>query len=744
MRLTARTGATQHVFTDLSTLLAKASPLRSGDALAGIAAVNATERIAAQFCLADLPLRTVLDEPLIPYEHDEVTRLICDSHDTKAFAPLSALTVGGFRDWLLASPPEAVMAAAKGITPEMAAAVSKLMRNQDLIAVARKCSVVTRFRNTIGLAGRMSLRLQPNYPTDDLQGVAASLLEGLLYGCGDAVIGINPAGDSLQQLAPLWRMMDALIARHAIPTQSCVLAHVTRQIEAINARLPLDLVFQSIGGTEALNHSFGVSLSVLREARDAALSLQRGTLGKQVMYFETGQGAALSANAHHGLDQQTCEARAYAVARAFDPLLVNTVVGFIGPEYLYDGKQIIRAGLEDHFCGKLLGLPMGVDVCYTNHAEARPRHGARAKRGGCGRGRVRPLPHPPIGHRVAGAPGRHGYPAHRARGSRLHLRDGGAGCRRRDAQLPEHQLPRRTVCARHAGAKTRAGVRGLVAVDGNRRCRHRSHRARTRRTARPRASTARAVRMSDAQLPSVTRDDWPELRAFTPARLALGRAGSSLPTSEVLAFQLTHAQARDAVSTPLDVPALAAQLEADGWPRQAVQSAAADRHAYLARPDWGRRLHADSRAALIPGTTPIDLVFVISDGLSSTAIQRHVVPLLQVLRPLLQGLRMAPLIIATQARVALADEVGEALQAQLAVSLIGERPGLSSPDSLGAYLTYAPRVGLTDVARHCLSNIRPEGLGYQAAAAQLAALIHGALLQQRSGVALSAEQKKLT
>jgi ethanolamine ammonia-lyase large subunit len=370
MSFKSRTGLCQWRFDDLKTLLAKASPLRSGDALAGIAAASAEERVAAQLALADLSLTTLLEEPLIPYEQDEVTRLIIDTHDSAAFGPLRSLSVGAFRDWLLAAPDEAVMAAARGITPEMAAAVSKLMRNQDLIAVARKCRVVTRFRNTLGLEGRMSVRLQPNHPTDDLAGVAASLLEGLLYGCGDAVIGINPAGDALDQLAPLWRMMDALIAHHAIPTQSCVLAHVTRQIEAIEHGLPLDLVFQSIGGTQALNASFGMSLGLLHEAREAALSLGRGTLGNQVMYFETGQGAALSANAHHGVDQQTCEARAYAVARAFDPLLVNTVVGFIGPEYLYDGKQIIRAGLEDHFCGKLLGLPMGVDVCYTNHAEA--------------------------------------------------------------------------------------------------------------------------------------------------------------------------------------------------------------------------------------------------------------------------------------------------------------------------------------------------------------------------------------
>lgn len=370
MPLSSRIGVRQYLFADLRELLAKASPLRSGDALAGLAAVNAEERMAARLCLAELPLRTLLDEPLIPYEQDEVTRLIVDGHDAAGFAPLSALTVGSFRDWLLASPGETVRAACSGITPEMAAAVSKLMRNQDLIAVARKLSVTSRFRNTIGLPGRISVRLQPNHPTDELRGIAASALDGLLYGVGDACIGINPASDDLGRLAPLWQMLDEVIRRYEIPTQSCVLAHVTRQIEAIEAGLPLDLVFQSIGGTEALNRSFGISLSLLKEAHEAGQSLQRGTVGRNCMYFETGQGAALSANAHHGVDQQTCEARAYAVARVFQPLLVNTVVGFIGPEYLYDGKQITRAGLEDHFCGKLLGLPMGVDVCYTNHAEA--------------------------------------------------------------------------------------------------------------------------------------------------------------------------------------------------------------------------------------------------------------------------------------------------------------------------------------------------------------------------------------
>lgn len=359
-------------FRDLKDVMAKATPLRSGDQLAGIAAVTAAERMAARMCLAELPLTRFLEEALVPYESDEVTRLIVDGHDAEAFAPVAHLTVGDFRDWLLSDAADTLTlsALAAGLTPEMVAAVSKLMRNQDLILVARKCRVVTRFRNTIGLPGHLSVRLQPNHPTDSPRGIAASMLDGLLYGAGDAVIGINPVSDSLPALVELLRLLDEVIQRFEIPTQSCVLTHVTNTVQAIEMGAPVDLVFQSIAGTEAANASFGISLSLLREAREAALSLKRGTVGDNVMYFETGQGSALSANAHHGVDQQTLEARAHAVARAFSPLLTNTVVGFIGPEYLYDGKQIIRAGLEDHFCGKLLGVPLGCDVCYTNHAEA--------------------------------------------------------------------------------------------------------------------------------------------------------------------------------------------------------------------------------------------------------------------------------------------------------------------------------------------------------------------------------------
>lgn len=365
-------GSHVYQFASLADLMAKASPLRSGDQLAGVAALSSEQRVVAQMLLADLPLKDFLQETLIPYESDEITRLIIDEHDKAAFAEIAHLTVGDFRNWLLKETTTAVELARirSGITPEMAAAVSKIMRNQDLILVAKKCHIITQFRNTIGLSGHLSTRLQPNHPTDDVNGIAASLFDGLMYGNGDAVIGINPATDSVSQAVKLMKLMDDVIQHYEIPTQSCVLTHVTNTIEAIELGAPVDLVFQSIGGTEATNQGFGINLNVLNEAHQAALELKRGTVGNNLMYFETGQGSALSANGHHGVDQQTCEARAYALARKFNPLLVNTVVGFIGPEYLFDGKQIIRAGLEDHFCGKLLGLPMGCDICYTNHAYA--------------------------------------------------------------------------------------------------------------------------------------------------------------------------------------------------------------------------------------------------------------------------------------------------------------------------------------------------------------------------------------
>lgn len=365
--------AQQHYqFADLKTLMAKATPLRSGDQLAGVAAQDATERVAAQITLADVPLKNFLNETLVDYETDEITRLIIDEHRADLFAPIAHFTVGDFRNWLLSedATTEKLQQLAAGLTPEMVAAVSKIMRNQDLIYVASKCEVITQFRNTIGLKGHLSTRLQPNHPTDDVLGISASILDGLMYGNGDAVIGINPATDNLHNLSELLKLIDHVIQEYQIPTQSCVLTHISSGIQLAEKNVPIDLMFQSIAGTQKANEGFGISLQMLQEGYEATLALNRGTLGNNVMYFETGQGSALSSNAHHGVDQQTIEARAYAVARKYKPLLVNTVVGFIGPEYLYDGKQIIRAGLEDHFCGKLLGLPMGCDICYTNHADA--------------------------------------------------------------------------------------------------------------------------------------------------------------------------------------------------------------------------------------------------------------------------------------------------------------------------------------------------------------------------------------
>jgi ethanolamine ammonia-lyase large subunit len=372
MAYSTTVAAQTYRFRDLKALLAAATPERSGDVLAGVAARSAEERAAAQIALADVPLKAFLEDLVIPYETDEVTRVIVDNLDALAFAEVSSLTVGDFREWLLSdsTSSQTISRVSPGIMPEMAAAVSKIMRAQDLITAARKIHVETAFRDSIGLSGRLSIRLQPNHPTDDPRGVAASIVDGLLYGAGDAVIGINPAGDNMESVTRLLCMLDDIISANGIPTQSCVLTHVTTTIKAIERGAPVDLVFQSIAGTQKANESFGVNASILREGREAALSLNRGTVGDNVMYFETGQGSALSAGANFGVDQQTIEARCYGLARAFKPLLVNTVVGFIGPEYLYDGKQITRAGLEDHFCGKLLGLPMGVDICYTNHANA--------------------------------------------------------------------------------------------------------------------------------------------------------------------------------------------------------------------------------------------------------------------------------------------------------------------------------------------------------------------------------------
>ncbi len=745
-------GAVRYTFPDLKSLLAKASPERSGDQLAGLAAANEQERVAAQFALADLPLTHFVEHPVISYESDDVTRLILDTHlkidaathNTSAISRIRNFTVGDFRNWLLSDAADAatLAAVAPWITPEMASAVSRLMRNQDLIAVARKCCVVTRFRTTIGLPGSLAIRLQPNHPADDPKGIAASMLDGLLYGCGDAVIGINPAKDNLSTVTRLLHMLDDFRLTYEVPMQSCVLTHLTTTLDAINAGAPVDLVFQSIGGTEATNRSFGVSLAMLQEGYEAGLSLKRGAvfansnsgctkganIGKNVMYFETGQGSSLSANAHHGVDQQTCEARAYAVARHYQPLLVNSVVGFIGPEYLYNGKQIIRAGLEDHFCGKLLGLPMGCDVCYTNHADV-DQNDMDTLLTLLGVAGV---------NFVMGVPGADdimlGYQSTSFHDA-LYLRQA----------LGLKRAPEFEAWLKHMGI---TDPRGRLRGTGQSRLDSFQNQIAGNQLNAPTESLQNSskagkhsvqIQASDNAL--VIQNSWEQLQHYTHARIALGRTGDSLPTEPALTFQQAHAEARDAVHYALDVPALERKLKAEGFETLVVSSNAPDRTTYLQQPSLGRTLSSASRKYLSTMDTPSgpQLVLVLADGLCPLAIENHALSVLRSFTSCAPNWTLAPIIISTQSRVAIGDEIGGLLKATAVAVLIGERPGLSAPDSLGIYLTWNPRPGLTDADRNCISNIHDRGSSPQHAALQLAALLEGARRLNATGIHLHDE-----
>ncbi len=687
-------------FCDLKEVLAKATPMRSGDVLAGVAATSAEERVAAQFVLANLPLTTFLNEMVIPYETDEVTRLIIDTHHAKAFSKVKHLTVGGFRDWLL-SPAASETKLAKlapGLTPEMAAAVSKIMRLQDLALVGKKCRVVTKFRNTIGLAGRLSTRVQPNHPTDDVRGVAASLFDGLMLGGGDAVIGINPATDSVDACIKLLEMIDHFRQRFEIPTQSCVLAHITTTMLAMQRGAPVDLVFQSIAGSQAANMAFGIDIALIREAREMALSLGRGTVGSDVMYFETGQGSALSANAHHGVDQQTIEARAYAVAREFSPLLVNTVVGFIGPEYLYDGKQIIRAGLEDHFCGKLLGLPMGCDICYTNHAEADQDDMDMLLTmlgvAGCSF--------------IMGVPGADDIMLNYQSTSfhdALYVRQ---ILGKKPAPEFDDWLQRMEIFDGSGQMKTLVSegfgspplLEAMLELG-------------TEPTQMEAASSA------------VPQSVWNRLREFTPARIGIGSTGVSQLTRSTLEFQQDHAAARDAVYSALNSQGIAEEIEGNGLIAVALKSEAHSRHDYLTRPDWGRRLDAVSIGRLQPFYGDWDIVFVICDGLSATAVNQYASGLIKEILPTVQSMnwKVGPVALVEQGRVAIGDEIAAALGAMMVVVLIGERPGLCSADSMGVYITLNPRIGSMDSERNCISNVRQGGLEITGASRKLSYLV---------------------
>jgi ethanolamine ammonia-lyase large subunit len=691
-------GATTYRFPDLRTLMAKATPARSGDALAGIAAASAEERVAAQMSLAEVPLKRFLSEHVVPYESDEVTRLVLDRHDAAAFEPVAHLTVGDFRNWLLAyEVDEATLAAlAPGLTPEMVAAVSKIMRMQDMVVVARKVRVVTRFRNTLGLAGRLATRLQPNHPTDDPKGIAASLLDGLLYGCGDAVIGINPATDNVAQVSELLKMLDEIIRTHAIPTQSCVLTHVTTTIEAIERGAPVDLVFKSIGGTEATNRSFGVTARLLAEANDAARSLERGTAGRNVMYFETGQGSALSANAHHGVDQQTLEARAYGLGRA------PSIRCSLTPCRLHRPRVPLRRQ-GDH--------PRGAGGPFLRQADGRAA------------GRRRLLHQP-----RRGRPGRHGYAADAAGGGGRHLRDGRARRRRRHAQLPVDLVPRRALRARGVRPEARARVRGVAgAHEGD---------GRGRQVARGASLASLDRRRGEARaICRLTRDPGPSWRAGRRRGLRWG-AGASLPTQECSASP--RMPARDAVPCAVRL-GNCARPGGVGARHGQVSSDATRRALYLQRRLAGACRNPRGSVARVWATT--DLAVVIGDGLSAAAVHAHAVPLIAAFLPHVKSLKLSlgPVVIAHGARVALGDEIGSLLRARLVAVLIGERPGLSSPDSRGVYLTFAPKPGRSDAERNCLSNIRAEGLSYALAAFKLAWLVREGLRRSLTGVALKDE-----
>ncbi len=712
-------GGATYVFDDLKRLMACATPHRSGDVLAGVAARSGQERAAAQFALADAQLTDFLNESVIPYETDEVTRLIFDTHSREAFAQISHLTVGGLRDWLLspAATAELLAALSRGLTPEMAAAVVKIMRLQDLVLVGQKCHVVTKFRNTIGLPNTLSTRLQPNHPTDDLRGIAASLLDGLLLGSGDAVIGINPATDSVDAYIRIVEMLDVFRDRFSMPGQTCVLAHVTTAVAAMEARAPVDIVFQSVAGSQAANRGFGIDLALLQDAHELAVSLNRGTVVNNVMYFETGQGSALSSNSHHGVDQQTMEARAYAVARQFSPLLVNTVVGFIGPEYLYNGKQIARAGLEDHCCGKLLGLPMGCDVCYTNHAEADQDDMDSLLTLLCVAGCTF----------VMGIPGADDIMLN-YQSTSFH---DALYVRRVLGKTPSPEFLQWLV---KMGIFDKGGVRKELS------------KVSSSENAMVRALTDGTLNaMSPDPAVELEQSVWGGLKKFTSARIGIEPTGVSQPTAANLQFQWDHAQARDAVRSELDVGALISEFDLIGLRSVPVTTMADTRSNYLLYPNLGRSLSETSVDRLNNVSHGFDVVFVIADGLSAKAVQSHAVSLVHSVVCNLDptSWTIAPIIVVEQGRVAVGDHVANMVKADLVVVLIGERPGLCSADSLGVYLTWHPYSATMDSERNCISNVRPEGLTVSEAAQKLLLLMLSARRLGLTGVGLKADEAEL-
>lgn len=728
-------------FADLKTLLARATPIRSGDQLASIAATSLSEMVAAQYALTNLPLKTFLNEFVIPPEQDEVTRLILQQHDAEQFSAIAHFTVGELRNFFLSyeCTTPVLTQLQYALTPEMVAAVSKIMRNQDLIAVASKCEVITQFRNTIGLKGRFSTRLQANDPCDDLSGITSGLIEGLTYGCGDAVIGINPATDDLAKISKLLQWLDYVRQQLNAPIQTCVLTHISNSILLAKRGIPIDLFFQSIGGTEAVNKSFGINLTLLQEAHDIALSLHRGSIGTNCMYFETGQGSALSANAHHGVDQQTLEARSYAVARQFSPLLVNTVVGFIGPEYLFDGKQIIRAGLEDHFCGKLLGLPMGCDVCYTNHSYADQNDMdnllSLLALAGC--------------NFTMAVPGADdimlNYQSTSFQDSQfirnlLKLRPSPEF----EQWLEQKHIIHTNILNSHhtlpfhqtlLEAKTFSAESSTLFPSN--------------KTLHTLTNTTNDKEKINLTALLNTYNNNKDDRCFdfsqlSHARLGQGHTGGHVKDTHWLSFQSDFAEAKDVLLKDTDLIKIKQTCTNLGLNFIDIFSQITKIESYLLRPDLGKLLSIESEAKLAdyvtqhPKEINKDLLLIIGGGLSPTAVEKQIPGFLPLFLASAQkhNWSIAPIILTPRGRVALGDQVNQFFHAKITIVLIGERPGLTIPDSMGIYFTYQAKPGCTDEQRNCISNIHQRGLSPQAAVVKLNHLLKRALAEKLTGVNL--------
>lgn len=683
---------TEYVFKDIKEVLAKSNEEKSGDALAGIAAQNTSERIAAKEVLAKLTLEDLKNNPVVPYEEDEVTRVIQDGIDLEAYNKIKHLTVGEFRDFLLKSDEAAIKAIRDGLTSEMVAAVTKLMSNMDLVYTARKISNTATCNTTIGEKGTLSSRLQPNHPTDDIDGVIASVIDGLSYGVGDAVIGLNPVNDTIDSVSQILNAFNKFINKWEIPTQSCVLAHITTQIEALKKGVPMDLMFQSIAGSQKSNAAFGIDVKLLDEAY-ALMKEKKASKGTNFMYFETGQGSELSSEGNNGADQVTMEARCYGLAKRYKPFLVNTVVGFIGPEYLYDGKQVMRAGLEDHFMGKLTGLPMGVDVCYTNHMKADQND----------------LENLAMLLASANCTYYMGLPC----GD--------------DVMLMYQSTSYHDIAA----LRSITGKKPIAAFN------ERMEQLGIMKDGELTEKAGDASIFSDKSLEGAHKECdkdfiW-KIKETTPARICVGRSGSRYRTETLLKFRADHAVAMDAVWSYVD------ESVVDKLDFVKVQTLIKDKEEYITRPDLGRRFSEETLDFIKEKCIKSPKVQIIAaDGLSSPAIDANLEDIYGIIADGVKarGYSLGTPIFVKYGRVATMDRISEALNAEVTVLLVGERPGLATGESMSCYMAYESSTKKPESQRTVVSNIHKGGTPPVEAGAQIVSLIDILLEKKKSGVEL--------